>query len=434
MNEEYLRGLHGHLGVDDDYDTWVNAVKDNGEYLQGLHGHLGVDDDYDTWKNSVFGGGVTTKMGSTEDVQNEFDKLAQQEEEYNKRKEEKKQQFENDNYTTVGDNKIFTGGMQLKSDQTGLNLPGQNFEMQLASLEDNKAIADATKAIADIRKAQYPEIYKYESEVNSEEVEFDREDAAKVYENQITQIFDNDNLSEDQKTEYVKNMPSIVGGDMQVEYEYEPEWAAMDEEAMRRGDVLKEGGGEPKLTSKYREGVENKTRERTEAKFRDINPEDLSGGFFKDYTEEELEALDAEDQYITTLKDLDLDFKTAQSDAVNTDPLVQAKIKGYAKAIEPQLEEYKKNVILKKYKLDTEASVNAANEDFYKYRESLLSGKLKDDKGLNTRVESISQAVGGVYTDKARELGRATSDLYSTTDAVYDFSSKFLYLLLYSLL
>ena len=38
MNEEYLRGLHGHLGVDDDYDTWVNAVKDNGEYLQGLHG------------------------------------------------------------------------------------------------------------------------------------------------------------------------------------------------------------------------------------------------------------------------------------------------------------------------------------------------------------------------------------------------------------
>ena len=57
--------------------------------------------------------------------------------------------------------------------------------MQLASLEDNKAIADATKAIADIRKLQYPEIYKYESEVNSEEVEFDREDAAKVYENQI---------------------------------------------------------------------------------------------------------------------------------------------------------------------------------------------------------------------------------------------------------
>ena len=425
MNEEYLRGLHGHLGVDDDYDTWVNAVKDNGEYLQGLHGHLGVDDDYDTWKNAVFGGGVTTQMGSTEDVQEQFDNLADQEEEYNKRKQEKQQQFEDDNYTTVGDNKIFTGGMELKSDQTGLNLPGQNFEMQLASLEDNKAIADATKAIADIRKAQYPEIYKYESEVNSEEVEFDREDAAKVYENQITQIFDNDNLSEDQKTEYVKNMPSIVGGDMQIEYEYEPEWAAMDEEAMRRGDVLKEGGGEPELSAKYREGVENKTRERTESKFRDINPEDLSGGFFKDYTEEELEALDAEDQYITTLKDLDLDFKTAQSDAVNTDPLVQAKIKGYAKAIEPQLEEYKKNVILKKYKLDTEASVNAANEDFYKYRESLLSGKLKDDTLLSKRVDAIGKAVGGVYTDKARELGRATSDLYSTTDAVYDFASKF---------
>ena len=124
MNEEYLRGLHGHLGVDDDYNTWVSAVKDNSEYLQGLHGHLGVDDDYDTWKNSVFGGGITTKMGSTEDVQKEFDNLADQEEEYNKRKEEKQKQFENDNYTTVGDNKIFTGGMELKSDQTGLNLPG----------------------------------------------------------------------------------------------------------------------------------------------------------------------------------------------------------------------------------------------------------------------------------------------------------------------
>ena len=105
MNEEYLRGLHGHLDVDDDYDTWVNAVKDNGEYLQGLHGHLGVDDDYDTWKSAVFGGGVTTQMGSTEDVQKEFDNLADQEKEYNKRKEEKQQQFEDDNYTTVGDNK-----------------------------------------------------------------------------------------------------------------------------------------------------------------------------------------------------------------------------------------------------------------------------------------------------------------------------------------
>ncbi len=480
MNEEYLRGLHGHLDVDDDYDTWVSAVKDNSEYLQGLHGHLGVDDDYDTWKNSVFGGGVTTKMGSTEDVQNEFDKLANQEEEYNKRKEEKKQQFENDNYTTVGDNKIFTGGMQLKSDQTNLNLPGQNFEMQLASLEDEQAVIDATKAIADIRKAQYPEIFKYESEINNEEVEFDKEDATKVYENQITQIFDNDDLSQEQKTEYVKNMPSMMGGDIEMTYEVDHDESAigvvptaakvikgllfgydqktfinergeveqingkgrgligsspreesnqppMSEEEiaehLRRGGELKESGGKPELSAKYREGVGNKTRDKVESNFRDINPADLSGGFFKDYTQEELEALDTEDKYITTLKDLNLDFKTAQSDAVNTDPLVQAKIKGYAKTIEPQLEAYKKDVILKKYKLDTEASVKAANEDFFKYRQSLLSPLMNDDEGLNTRVNAISQTVGSVYGDKARELGRATSDLYSTTDAMYDMAS-----------
>ncbi len=56
MNEEYLKGLHGHLGVEDDYGTWVSAIQNDEEYLKGLHGHLGVEDDYDTWSNSVFGG------------------------------------------------------------------------------------------------------------------------------------------------------------------------------------------------------------------------------------------------------------------------------------------------------------------------------------------------------------------------------------------
>ena len=56
MNEEYLKGLHGHLSIKDDYDTWVSSVKDNDEYLQGLHGHLGINDDYNTWKSSVWGG------------------------------------------------------------------------------------------------------------------------------------------------------------------------------------------------------------------------------------------------------------------------------------------------------------------------------------------------------------------------------------------
>jgi len=55
MNEEYLQGLHGHLGVKADYNTWINNIKDDDDYLQGLHGHLGVDADYGTWKNDVFG-------------------------------------------------------------------------------------------------------------------------------------------------------------------------------------------------------------------------------------------------------------------------------------------------------------------------------------------------------------------------------------------
>ncbi len=55
MNEEYLKGLHTHLGIKDDYNTWINAIQGNEEYLKGLHGHLGVDDDYDTWHSAVLG-------------------------------------------------------------------------------------------------------------------------------------------------------------------------------------------------------------------------------------------------------------------------------------------------------------------------------------------------------------------------------------------
>jgi len=64
MNEEYLKGLHSHLGIKDDYETWLSAVKDNEEYLKGLHGHLGVKDDYDTWHTAVLG----KKKDSTESV------------------------------------------------------------------------------------------------------------------------------------------------------------------------------------------------------------------------------------------------------------------------------------------------------------------------------------------------------------------------------
>ena len=55
MNEEYLQGLHGHLGVKADYNTWINNIKGNEDYLQGLHNHIGVKADYSVWKDNVFG-------------------------------------------------------------------------------------------------------------------------------------------------------------------------------------------------------------------------------------------------------------------------------------------------------------------------------------------------------------------------------------------
>ena len=55
MNEEYLKGLHGSLGITDEYSVWVEKVKGNDEYLKGLHGSIGVKDDYDTWKGAVWG-------------------------------------------------------------------------------------------------------------------------------------------------------------------------------------------------------------------------------------------------------------------------------------------------------------------------------------------------------------------------------------------
>jgi len=55
MNEEYLINLHQHLGITDDYKTWINAVKDNDDYLTKLHSSLDIKDDFATWKGSVMG-------------------------------------------------------------------------------------------------------------------------------------------------------------------------------------------------------------------------------------------------------------------------------------------------------------------------------------------------------------------------------------------
>ena len=55
MNEEYLTGLHEYLNIDDDYNTWVNAIQGNTEYLTGLHEYLKIEDDYGTWSQAIFG-------------------------------------------------------------------------------------------------------------------------------------------------------------------------------------------------------------------------------------------------------------------------------------------------------------------------------------------------------------------------------------------
>jgi predicted kinase len=55
MNEDYLIKLHQELGVKDDFNTWLNAVKDNDEYLSKVHQSLGVVDNFNIWKSKVIG-------------------------------------------------------------------------------------------------------------------------------------------------------------------------------------------------------------------------------------------------------------------------------------------------------------------------------------------------------------------------------------------
>lgn len=60
-NEQYLRGLHKHLKIEESYEGWYRNVSGNEDYLRGLHGHLGVKDDYNTWYTSVWGTDVKKK-------------------------------------------------------------------------------------------------------------------------------------------------------------------------------------------------------------------------------------------------------------------------------------------------------------------------------------------------------------------------------------
>jgi hypothetical protein len=67
MNEEYLKGLHSYLEIEDNYDTWVSSISNNDEYLKGLHKYLEIEDDYDVWNSSVFGGKpVSTQIEEVE--------------------------------------------------------------------------------------------------------------------------------------------------------------------------------------------------------------------------------------------------------------------------------------------------------------------------------------------------------------------------------
>ena len=55
MNQQYLQGLHKHLGITHDYDTWVNTVKDNNVYLEKLYNSLNIDKPYNAWMTNVWG-------------------------------------------------------------------------------------------------------------------------------------------------------------------------------------------------------------------------------------------------------------------------------------------------------------------------------------------------------------------------------------------
>lgn len=68
MNEDYLKGLHEYLGIKDDYNTWVNAVKDNDKYLAGLHDYLKIKDDVNTWKSKVWGSKSNSSTWSIQDL------------------------------------------------------------------------------------------------------------------------------------------------------------------------------------------------------------------------------------------------------------------------------------------------------------------------------------------------------------------------------
>lgn len=55
MNEEYLQRLYDHLGVSEDFNSFVNKLQTDESYSQKVHGDLGITTGYDDWYKHSFG-------------------------------------------------------------------------------------------------------------------------------------------------------------------------------------------------------------------------------------------------------------------------------------------------------------------------------------------------------------------------------------------
>lgn len=144
MNEEYLKGLHEHLGIEDDFGTWVSSVKDNDEYLQGLHGHIGVEDDYQTWKSSVWASGDMPETPETEvpkgdeaEVSGDSDSLSANEESSSESNQDNLHPFFKAQYPDLVDE-----AAQLQSVIDSRPIMADN-SLELSRLEEINAINDS---------------------------------------------------------------------------------------------------------------------------------------------------------------------------------------------------------------------------------------------------------------------------------------------------
>ena len=55
MNEEYLQRLYEHLGVSEDFNSFVNKLQTDESYSQEVHSNLGISSGYDDWYKYSFG-------------------------------------------------------------------------------------------------------------------------------------------------------------------------------------------------------------------------------------------------------------------------------------------------------------------------------------------------------------------------------------------